>query len=106
MGVATIKVTATGRGIPFLTKLLKTGIEAQSQTGRKNPLITAISIPRPIDFGKRLSITLLGTKTCIADESNTPISKNGTACNIIPKNTFITVLTGNPKSSRVGFAII
>ena len=35
IGVTVIKVMATGRGIPFLTRLLKIGMEAQSQTGRQ-----------------------------------------------------------------------
>jgi hypothetical protein len=55
-GVAVIKVTATGSGIPFLTKLLKTGMEVQSQTGRQKPPNMATTMPRPMDLGKRRSI--------------------------------------------------
>jgi hypothetical protein len=63
IGVAVIKVTAADIGTPFLTKLLKIGIEAQSQTGRQNPPKMAASIPHPSFFGNLRSIASLDMKT-------------------------------------------
>ena len=57
-GVAVIKVMATGREIPFFTKLRKMGIEAQSQTGKQNPPRMATNMPNPMDLGNRRSMKL------------------------------------------------
>ena len=53
-GDTSIKVTAAGIGTPFLTRLLNTGMDAQSHTGRKNPAMTANSWPARIFSGNFL----------------------------------------------------
>jgi len=45
IGVTTINVIAAPNGTPFFIKPFATGTMAQSQTGTKNPAITAVSIP-------------------------------------------------------------
>ena len=55
-GETSIKITAAGRGTPFFTRLLKMGMDAQSQTGRQKPARMANNCP---------DSTFLGNFCCI-----------------------------------------
>lgn len=55
-GDAVIKQMAAGSGIPFFIRLLKTGMEAQSHTGRKNPVMIPLIIAGIVFWGKILAI--------------------------------------------------
>ena len=53
------------------------GMEAQSQTGSRNPPTTAANMPITGDLGNRRSTASVGTNTCIAEDKSTPINKEG-----------------------------
>jgi hypothetical protein len=74
-----MKVTATGRGIPFFRKLRIRGTMAHSHTGKQIPNTLARPMARNLFFGNIRAINSRDTKRVTSDDKREPKRRKGAA---------------------------